>query len=293
MSTNIVSGFTNPNNTVNISSFSQEELAQFTPTDSSGNGFLVKPSLQTADGKRTGVSDILLYTVKSGDTISNIAARFNISSDTILAANGLTSRNILKEGKTLIILPVDGLLYKVQKDDTIEKIAQKYNIDKTLIIAQNNLQNTTVSEGKGIIIPGAKRIILDPIATNTSPSNKRYASVFFDSSVKGTTTKDAKGYTGSILSRFASNCVLAERQKNPNLPMGLFTLRQKEAQIQGHTPKPGATVVTSEGGYTGHVAHVEKVESDRIFVSECNYQHGKCTTRWIDKNSPVIKGYIY
>lgn len=285
ISTNLVSGFTDPNNTINISSFSQEELAQFTPTDLSENGFLVKPNLQTTDGKRTGVSDILLYTVKPGDTISYIAARFHISPETILAANNLSPQSILKTGKELIILPVDGILYKVQQNDTIDKIAQKYNIDKMVLIEQNKLDQETLSPGKGLIIPGAKPVIIDP-----QPPRAQYASL---SPRTSTSRTGAKIQTGSVFSRFAYNCVLAERAKNPDLPMGLFTLKQKESKIQGYIPKVGATVVTSEGGYSGHVAHVEKIEGGKIYVSECNYYRGKCTTRWIDQNNPVIKGYIY
>lgn len=286
LSTNVVSGFSQQDGNREIAMGNREGIIDIQSVDSSSAGFLIKPSLQTEDGKRTGVNDILLYTVKSGDTISYIASRFNIAQDTILAANGLNYSSILREGRELLILPVDGLLHKVQKDDTLDTIAKKYSVDKNLIIAQNRLNVENIPTGDLLIIPGAKRIIINPatIAGNSSPSNARYASAFYNSSKKK---------SGSIISRFAYNCVKAERLKNPDLPYGLYTLREKESQIEGDAPLPGATVVTSEGGYTGHVAHVEKVEGDQIYISECNYHRGKCTTRWLDKDSSVIKGYIY
>lgn len=44
-----------------------------------------------------------LYTVQSGDTLSDLAARFATTVDEIMAANGLTDPNALQPGQTLII----------------------------------------------------------------------------------------------------------------------------------------------------------------------------------------------
>lgn len=48
------------------------------------------------------------YTVQPGDTLSNIAARYDVSLEDLMAANGLTDPNILAVGQELII-PVGGL----------------------------------------------------------------------------------------------------------------------------------------------------------------------------------------
>lgn len=206
-SSNAVSALFIQDNLIETSFLDEEELVDFQPTGSSGDGFLVKPALQTADGERMGVSDILLYTVKSGDTISRIAARFNISSDTILAANNLSTGSIIRQGQELIILPVDGLTYKIQKDDTIDKIAKKYNVDKNAIIAQNNLKSDTLPMGKDLIIPGAKRVIIDPTIAQVSTTNKgksRYASLNFNPSDKNVkkppiVSDDTGGFDGQLV----------------------------------------------------------------------------------------------
>jgi len=62
----------------------------------------------------------------------------------------------------------------------------------------------------------------------------------------------------------------------------------------GKTPQPGAIMVTSEGGKVGHVAYVEKVDGNKITVSEMNYKgYGIVSTRTIASNLRVIKGFIY
>ena len=43
------------------------------------------------------------YTIKSGDTVTSIAARFGVSIDAILTANGLTRTSIIYAGRTLVI----------------------------------------------------------------------------------------------------------------------------------------------------------------------------------------------
>lgn len=44
-----------------------------------------------------------LYTVQSGDTLSDLAERFDTTVDELIAANGLTDPNALQPGQTLII----------------------------------------------------------------------------------------------------------------------------------------------------------------------------------------------
>ncbi len=49
----------------------------------------------------------LTYIVKPGDTLSTIAAQFNISTAALMQANGITNPNVLAVGQQLIIPPPD------------------------------------------------------------------------------------------------------------------------------------------------------------------------------------------
>ena len=63
----------------------------------------------------------------------------------------------------------------------------------------------------------------------------------------------------------------------------------------GNEPKVGAIVVTSEGGYTGHVAMVDAVNDDgTITLTEMNYAGwGRISSRTIAASYGRILGYIY
>lgn len=98
--------------------------------------------------------EIIEYVVKSGDTLSSIAAEFDISLNTILWANDLSSRSVIKVGQELIILPVSGVVYFVKKNDTLSGIAKTYKGDVEEIIAFNGLSNEgDIFIGDVLIIP--------------------------------------------------------------------------------------------------------------------------------------------
>ena len=99
-----------------------------------------------------------LYTVKSGDTLYQIARIYNINVDDLKKANNLTS-NTLSIGQTLIIPssgaqePISTNTYIVQKGDTLYNIAKKYNTTVNDIKYLNNLTSNVLSIGEQLIIP--------------------------------------------------------------------------------------------------------------------------------------------
>lgn len=102
---------------------------------------------------------IIDYTVQDGDTISSVANKFDVDSNTILWQNDLTSKSTIKPGQTLEILPVAGVSHKVRKGDTIYSIAKKYDVDAQPIVnfPFNTFANDETFElaiGQTIIVPG-------------------------------------------------------------------------------------------------------------------------------------------
>jgi len=78
-------------------------------------------------------SETIEYEVKSGDTLSGVASKLDISVDTIKWANGLDTVNFVKPGDKLKILPVSGVAHTVKSGDTLESIAKKYSVDSQAI----------------------------------------------------------------------------------------------------------------------------------------------------------------
>jgi len=104
-----------------------------------------------------GGNSVFEYLVQEGDTISSIAAKYNISEETILWANELTSKSIISPGQKLIILPVSGVLHYVKAGDTISGIAQTYKGDIAKIVEFNELTNESdIFVGDILIIPNGK-----------------------------------------------------------------------------------------------------------------------------------------
>jgi len=101
---------------------------------------------------------IIQYTVAPGDTVSSIAQKFDISEDTIRWQNNLASKDSIKAGQTLEILPVAGISHKVTKGDTVYSIGKKYDTSAQAIVdfPYNSFTNDETFElaiGQTVIVP--------------------------------------------------------------------------------------------------------------------------------------------
>ena len=97
------------------------------------------------------------YEVQPGDTITSIASQFGLKETTILWANDISSRAVLKRGAKLRILPADGVLHKVQKGETVGELSSLYQVYTEDIIGVNNLSDDAlINVGDLLVIPGAK-----------------------------------------------------------------------------------------------------------------------------------------
>lgn len=76
---------------------------------------------------------IIEYGVQEGDTVASIANKFGVSEDTIRWENNL-SKDKIKVGQNLKILPVTGIAHTVSKGDTVYSIAKKYDSEAQAIV---------------------------------------------------------------------------------------------------------------------------------------------------------------
>lgn len=129
---------------------SLEDLINF---NEKGNTFLqIGEQLLIPKPNEVNTSDIS-YVVKPGDTLYNIAKRYNTSVDELKATNNLTT-NLLKIGETLIIPNTKNYqAYVVRTNDTLDSISDSFNISKEEILRINNLLTDDISVGQIILIP--------------------------------------------------------------------------------------------------------------------------------------------
>lgn len=140
-------------------------------------------------------TQISVYTVRQGDTISSVAKMFNVSVNTILWANDLTGKSILKQGQTLVILPVTGITYTVKKGDTIQGVAKKYNADVNDILNYNDITlSSPLSIGDKILLPDAELAVKTVVSAVVSATKPRVTAVGSEPILDGPGWPSIPGY---------------------------------------------------------------------------------------------------
>ncbi|MBN1485909.1 MAG: peptidoglycan DD-metalloendopeptidase family protein [Chloroflexia bacterium] len=113
--------------------------------------------------------EVITYVVQEGDTLGSIAARFDLSVETLYWFNDLESAEVLSIDQELLVPPVDGLLHKVEEEETLDSIAEDYGVRKGNMIAYkpNDLREPyTLQVEQEIFVPGAAKPIPQPAVTH-------------------------------------------------------------------------------------------------------------------------------
>lgn len=121
-------------------------------------------------------TQISRYTVRKGDNLESIAKMFDVSVNTLLWANSISSAEDLQEGQNLIILPISGVRYVVKKGDTLSSISARYKADAADLMKYNNINDKTVLiPGRELVIPDVElSTVANNSATNISDSLSGY-----------------------------------------------------------------------------------------------------------------------
>lgn len=136
-----------------------------------GGSALSAPTISDGAASTADRTDIESYIVLGGDTFSTIAEQFGISLDTLLWANDLSVRSVLKPGSELIILPTSGIAHTVKSGDTLSSIAKKYDAESEEVLSFNRLASADdLIIGEEIIVPGGEIQVVTPTRSTTFTS---------------------------------------------------------------------------------------------------------------------------
>lgn len=130
------------------------ETAGLTANDTALLQPIVIPGAELGAGR----FKIIQYAIQPGDTVGNLAQKFQISVETILIENKLSLKSVLRPGDSLNILPVNGVSHKIKKGDNLKKIALLYKADIQKIIDFNHLTEEELPIGEVLIVPEGKRL---------------------------------------------------------------------------------------------------------------------------------------
>ena len=146
---------------------------------------------------------VITYTVAKGDTLSTIAQKFGISTNTIKWQNNLVS-DTLSVGDNLEILPVSGMAYKVNRGDTVYTIAKKLDTEAQKIVdfPFNDFANPetfSLVEGQILIVPDGVKPAEQPyirrqVYIAQGPSSTSFSASGFTWPVRGLITQFATWY---------------------------------------------------------------------------------------------------
>lgn len=151
-----------------------------------------------ADIMESKSTQISLYVVRQGDSLSVIAKMFGVSVNTIVWANNI--RGPIHEGDELVILPISGVSHKVIRGDTIRSIATKYKADIDDILNYNDLKLNSVLEAGSIVLVPDGEIQSTPLVTATSKLRNAggpfYPGYYLRPIDSGRKTQGLHGYNG-------------------------------------------------------------------------------------------------
>lgn len=228
--------------------------------------------------------DIKKYVTQEGDTITSIAQKFGVTSDSIRWTNGLSGDRVLS-GKELTIPPVNGIVYTVKAGDTPESLAEKYRANKDQIIAVNDAEVSGLVVGTEIVIPDA-----------IQPASRMPVSSFAWGGVNP--VYSANGYDYGWCTWHAAN---RRRETGNPIPSNLgnaitwYPIARSMGLPTGNQPRAGAVLWQTGTHVLGHVAFVEKVNEDgSALVSDMNFPYwGRVTYRTVSAQEASNYRYIY
>ncbi len=238
-----------------------------------------------ADLTEARSTQISIYVVRKGDSLSQIAQMYDVTVNTIKWSNSITGA--IKEGDELIILPISGVSHTIKKGDTARSIATKYKASLDDILSYNNIKVTdTLEIGSILIVPDGEVQASPVVASGKVTSKLRNAGgpVYKDFYIRpiegGARTQGLHGLNGVDLAApvgtpiraSAGGVVIISRSSGYNGGYGsyvvishsngtqtLYAHMNKVQAIQGTTVAQGELIGTvgSTGKSTGPHVHFE------------------------------------
>ena len=105
-------------------------------------GEIIIISCNHNNNQNTNNSSNTIYIVRRGDTLSEIAQKYNTSVSELVRLNNIQNPNLIYVGQKLKLKTNDSnIVYTVKKGDTLSEIAQKYNTSVSELVRLNNIQN--------------------------------------------------------------------------------------------------------------------------------------------------------
>ncbi len=246
---------------------------------------------------------VIRYTVREGETLEYIAARYGLTPDQIRWSNGM-STTAVEPGKELLIPSVTGIVYKIKNGDNVDSLAERYGSTAEAIVAVNDLEKDRELKVDSVIVipngtlPETERpeyvIARTPTALN-SPSTAASGYQYSASYASG------NRYAYGWCTWYAWQWRHDNMPSNYDLPSNLGNANTWAAAAAAagfsvnRTPQRGDVFQTASG-WAGHVGIVQSVNADgSIVISDMNgvAGWGRVGTKTVPASQVGMYTYIH
>ena len=281
------------------SSLSYRPTTAFGSSTDLSEGDSLHLSARSPDDIQKAVLDkIKNHVVVDGENVDTIGKLYNVTPETIMWTNQLTSKK-LEVGTTLKILPVDGILVRFSDNSTLRDIANKYQGKLNEIMAYNGfLDENEPDVDQLVICPHCvvpkevpKPKIQTPRQSRTKPLPVEYSNlaILDDELFDGSGTSHA--FAPGNCTWFAAKHFPVKFAGHAKYWLGNA---KRAGYSTGNIPEVGAVASLDGNARYGHVGLVVEVTDTQVKIREMNYRRlYQITERWIPIGSGKINGYIY
>ena len=242
---------------------SQAATTNVVPSDSQ---VISKPTVIATGNDAKSNQDIVKYVAQNGDTVSSLAVKFGVTSNSILWSNSLTGNN-LTAGQVLYIPPVNGIIYTVKQGDTAATLAQKYNANSSDITSFNDAEISGLSTGEQIVIPNGNATVADASLSGASGDGGSYSNSNYTFGY--TPTYGSNGYDYGYCTWYVASQISVP--SNWGNASSWATYAALSGWSVSPIPAVGSIAQTAyAAGGQGHVAIVTAVNGDQIYIKDMN-----------------------
>jgi len=105
---------------------------------------------------KKGAPTIVRHAVARGECLWNIARKYHVKMETIVAMNDLPSARYLRPGQILEIPDTDGTYINIRRGDTIQGLCKKYSVELTdLVNANPGVDVDALQINQKLFVPGS------------------------------------------------------------------------------------------------------------------------------------------
>ena len=128
-------------------------------------------------GVTTELPFVVTHVVAQGETVSQIALHYGVSTSTVTVSSGVRNPDRIYPGQTMTFPSVDGVIYRVRSGDSLSSVATLHQVTVEAIAGANDISDPkSLQTGQLLVVPGGRVRTAVTASVGTSKSTAPAAS---------------------------------------------------------------------------------------------------------------------